>query len=143
MIKALSKKEIEIIKKTIEEQLNALTFLQDKKHEDLNLQCEDLSDEVDLANSDVTNGQRIRFMNRENLYKKKLKIALERIQRGHFGICEDCEGPINFSRLKARPTADLCISCKEDTERDEVKNIANFTSKSLGKQLQAVQEGQV
>ena len=39
--------------------------------------------------------------------------ALERIDRGEYGICEDCRERIPLARLEAVPTTDLCIRCAE------------------------------
>ena len=40
-----------------------------------------------------------------------LDEALERIRRGTYGICERCGASILSERLKALPTAKLCIVC--------------------------------
>ena len=37
--------------------------------------------------------------------------ALDRIERGGYGICQRCGQPIGEDRLAARPTATTCISC--------------------------------
>ena len=50
---------------------------------------------------------------------KAINLALERIERGSFGVCEDCEEKINIKRLMAKPEATLCISCAEIAELNE------------------------
>jgi len=40
-----------------------------------------------------------------------VKIALRKIEKGKYGECDDCKGPIEESRLKAYPAAALCVSC--------------------------------
>jgi len=37
--------------------------------------------------------------------------ALDRLDRGTYGICTRCGRPIGVDRLRARPTAELCIRC--------------------------------
>lgn len=37
--------------------------------------------------------------------------ALERLHRGTYGVCARCGEPIGVDRLRARPTAELCIRC--------------------------------
>ncbi len=37
--------------------------------------------------------------------------ALERIHRGTYGVCARCGRSIGVDRLRARPTAELCIRC--------------------------------
>jgi hypothetical protein len=54
---------------------------------------------------------------------KKVKQALKRIDEGSFGVCQDCGCDIGEKRLLARPTADLCIQCKEDEEKSESQSV--------------------
>ena len=37
--------------------------------------------------------------------------ALERMDRGDYGICERCAKPILFERLQLRPYATTCVPC--------------------------------
>ncbi len=43
--------------------------------------------------------------------------ALEKIEMGAYGLCEDCSEPISRKRLTALPFARLCIECKREEER--------------------------
>jgi RNA polymerase-binding protein DksA len=43
--------------------------------------------------------------------------ALKRIDDGSFGVCQQCNGPIAMSRLKAVPYASLCINCQRAKEQ--------------------------
>jgi DnaK suppressor protein len=42
-----------------------------------------------------------------------IEEALERIQRGTYGVCRDCGEPIAAPRLNAIPWTRVCIVCKE------------------------------
>ena len=42
-----------------------------------------------------------------------IEEALERIQRGTYGVCRDCGEPIAEPRLNAIPWTRVCIVCKE------------------------------
>jgi DnaK suppressor protein len=42
--------------------------------------------------------------------------ALERIEGGTFGQCEECGGKIPKSRLEAIPYAALCVQCASEEE---------------------------
>lgn len=86
---------------------------------DLALSQEDLLDEVDLTSTQLEQNMRIRLKNRQSLFLKKIEAALSRIKKGTFGECLDCEEPIEIKRLEARPTATLCVGCKEASERNE------------------------
>jgi RNA polymerase-binding transcription factor DksA len=39
------------------------------------------------------------------------KKALVKIEKGSYGFCEECKGPIERGRLQAYPAADLCVAC--------------------------------
>jgi len=52
---------------------------------------------------------------RKSLYE--LEDALKRIEEGSFGICDVCKNPIAKIRLKAVPSARLCIKCQEKREK--------------------------
>lgn len=41
-----------------------------------------------------------------------IKAALKRIDDGSYGICTVCDEPIPEARLKAYPTAAICVECK-------------------------------
>ncbi|MDN5796072.1 MAG: TraR/DksA C4-type zinc finger protein [Intrasporangium sp.] len=43
--------------------------------------------------------------------------ALERLQAGTYGICENCGNPIGKGRLQVFPRATLCMTCKTKQER--------------------------
>ncbi len=53
------------------------------------------------------------LMNRESDYFKNLKVALERIQEGSFGVCKICDGLIPEERMMEVPNATKCVKCKE------------------------------
>lgn len=48
--------------------------------------------------------------NMKNLISETKK-AIVKIDRGTYGKCQECKGEIEPGRLKAYPSADLCVSC--------------------------------
>lgn len=46
----------------------------------------------------------------------QINASLRRIEQGDYGICVQCKKPIGRERLKAKPHARLCISCREVRE---------------------------
>lgn len=122
-------------KTLFESQKNSLVFSNQIINEDFHINAEDLKDEMDLTSSEMENNMRMRLRNRETLFVKKIDEALERIQAGNFGECEDCGDQIEMRRLEARPTTTSCISCKEEQERREWLHIDGHKHKSLGRKL--------
>jgi RNA polymerase-binding protein DksA len=57
------------------------------------------------------------FASREGRYLHHLNEALERIEKGTYGKCRTCGGPISKKRLEAVPNATQCISCKSQEEK--------------------------
>jgi len=49
----------------------------------------------------------------------QIELALQSIDEGTYGKCQDCGQNIAEARLKALPFAKLCISCKEKEESEE------------------------
>jgi len=52
----------------------------------------------------------------------KIREALDRIDQGTYGICEECGEEISERRLMARPVTTLCIDCKTRQEEDESRH---------------------
>ncbi len=76
----------------------------------------DASDEMEFASRDAEESFRYRIHDRDVKLLGKIKEALERIDEGRLGICEDCEEPIAVERLRARPITTLCVQCKGEQE---------------------------
>lgn len=87
--------------------------------DDIKVDTDDLPDETDLAASEVSQALAFKLRDRERLLLAKIDQALARIEEGTFGVCEECEEPIEIRRLEARPVSTLCISCKERQEHRE------------------------
>ncbi|MBX3470222.1 MAG: TraR/DksA family transcriptional regulator [Planctomycetes bacterium] len=78
-----------------------------------------LADMDDLggdANDEETN---YKILEIESAELDQIDYALERIDNGSYGVCEECEKPINPERLRALPFASLCITCKRSQEAAE------------------------
>jgi RNA polymerase-binding transcription factor DksA len=46
-----------------------------------------------------------------------IEAALEKIEDGVYGTCEECDGPISKTRLQAIPYAPFCIRCAQKQEQ--------------------------
>lgn len=47
---------------------------------------------------------------------REIDIAMERLQSGSYGICEECGQPIGEARLEVFPSASTCITCQQKRE---------------------------
>ena len=77
------------------------------------------SDPSDRAIAELGSTFSLRMQERKGGLIRKIETALERIEEGTYGICEECEKVISEKRLKARPVTTLCIECKREQEEDE------------------------
>ena len=48
----------------------------------------------------------------------QIEAAIERIEDGTYGQCDECGGKIPTARLEAIPYADLCVRCASQQEED-------------------------
>ncbi|MCP3175721.1 MAG: RNA polymerase-binding protein DksA [Desulfuromonadales bacterium] len=76
-------------------------------------------DPTDRASLESDRNFELRIRDRERKLILKIREAIERIEDGTFGVCENCEEEIGEARLRARPVTTLCIDCKTEQERQE------------------------
>ena len=74
-------------------------------------------DDADLANDadDFKNREIFNAMDQKRL--KAIDGALKRINENRYGYCLQCGKKIPEGRLRAMPSAVLCITCKEKQEK--------------------------
>lgn len=77
------------------------------------------SDEADQASFEEELRLSLRQADRESRLINNIDAALQRIENGEYGFCEETGEPIGLPRLLFRPTAKLCIEAKERQERKE------------------------
>lgn len=73
----------------------------------------------DQATAETDRNFMLRLRSREQKLIKKIDDALDRIDNGTFGICDECGMEINIKRLDARPVTTLCMECKTQQEEEE------------------------
>ncbi len=69
--------------------------------------------------SDIVYEQERLLTVREELNNRRLRIehALRKMDKGTWGICENCGEPIAPERLEALPFVTLCIRCQEQQDK--------------------------
>ena len=80
------------------------------------LHVEQAPDPVDDAQSQSLRELTVHIMNTDWQVQKAIEVALNRIESGEYGLCEECDEPIVLRRLKALPWATRCVACQEETE---------------------------
>lgn len=74
-------------------------------------------DEVDIIQSNIIINTHKQLLLRNKNRLQHIGIALSKIDEGTYGICEECEEPINIERMKVNTICKLCIFCAEQLER--------------------------
>lgn len=78
-----------------------------------------MPDPADRATQEEEFALELRTRDRERKLLKKIEKVLDKVDTDDFGYCDACGVEIGIRRLEARPTADLCIDCKELAEIKE------------------------
>jgi len=96
-------------------------ILRESKETLANLQEESQNhpDFADRASSETDRSIELRARDRQRKLISKIDAALERIDDGSYGYCEETGEPISVRRLDARPIATLSIEAQEAHERRE------------------------
>ena len=76
-------------------------------------------DPNDRATQESEFGLELRTRDRERKLLKKIDAALERIEEGTYGYCEETGEEIGLKRLEARPVATLSLEAQERRELAE------------------------
>jgi DnaK suppressor protein len=76
-------------------------------------------DIADRASSETDRAIELRSRDRQRKLISKIDSALQRIEEGVYGFCEETGEPISLKRLDARPIATLSVEAQERHERRE------------------------
>ncbi|KTQ95176.1 molecular chaperone DnaK [Aureimonas ureilytica] len=77
------------------------------------------ADAADRASSETDRSIELRARDRQRKLISKIDAALERIEDGTYGYCEETGEPISLKRLDARPIATMTLEAQERHERRE------------------------
>jgi len=116
-VQAVTAKDLKQIKALLQSKINELLAEAGKTVIDMAGQEEKLPDLNDRASQESELNLEIRMRERERKLIVKMRDAIERIDSGAYGICEECGEPIGVKRLVARPVTTFCIECKTREEK--------------------------
>jgi len=115
----LTKKKLTYFRKLLNERYEELLDEANKTVSGMTTHKENLPDPSDRASLESDRNFTLRIRDRERKLIGKIREALDRIENGTYGICEECGEEISTERLKARPVTTLCIDCKKRQENEE------------------------
>ena len=76
-------------------------------------------DITDRASEEIDRSFELRTRDRERKLINKIDSALQRIEDGSYGYCDETGDPISIKRLEARPVATLSLEAQEMHEKAE------------------------
>jgi RNA polymerase-binding transcription factor len=116
----LDRNDIEYFRRLLNERITELRFEAGRTVENMD-QDVNFPDPTDRASMEASRNSVLRIRDRERKLIFKIQEALQRLENGEYGICEQCGEEIGIGRLKARPVTTLCIDCKSSQEIAERK----------------------
>lgn len=75
------------------------------------------ADVADSASKETENSIELATRQRESMLVEKINLALQKIDEGTYGFCEETGEPIDIHRLIARPIATLSLEAQERKEK--------------------------
>jgi RNA polymerase-binding transcription factor DksA len=73
---------------------------------------------ADLGTDNFEQEFTLSLVQNEEQVLDEIAAALDRIQKGRFGRCEECQGAIPKARLQALPYARYCVACARKAEQN-------------------------
>lgn len=112
---SVSKRDLESIRKKLSEQREEV--LEAMKRNRAPEVTSDTGDEADQAQAAMDRDLQFELSDTERNMLDQIEGALRKMDKGTFGLCEQCRNPIEALRIKALPFARYCIRCQTGSER--------------------------
>ncbi|MDR3347393.1 MAG: RNA polymerase-binding protein DksA [Helicobacteraceae bacterium] len=77
----------------------------------------EVNDDADYASLTSENLIETAIVEKQMRELKEIEHALSKIKQGTYGICEMCGEPIGLERMRVKPHARFCITCREAYEK--------------------------
>ncbi|MBL3669750.1 TraR/DksA family transcriptional regulator [Streptomyces sp. M2CJ-2] len=74
-------------------------------------------DQVDTGTKNITREHELALAANAREMLTQYERAMQRLDAGTYGLCENCGDPIGKARMQAFPRATLCVECKQKQER--------------------------
>lgn len=117
-MKHLKKKEMGILKNRLEEvRREILGGVQATTRQSNEFGGDGTQDIGDLAAATYSQQVMMELGERERQRLREVEAAFARIENGTFGICEESDEPIPFSRLEAVPYTRFTVAAQSELER--------------------------
>ena len=118
MTNPINKDQLASFRSRLEERRSQLrTALRDERFTSVRAESDSQDIEQSYA-SDMDQEVDVELNEQHSLELRAIDKALQRMDAGHYGICQDCDASIGIERLEAYPMARRCIDCKQAFEQE-------------------------
>lgn len=119
----MRKREIEELKTKLDLLKNhIISSIQDSNDTINTLNSLSTSEEADIGSFKSMAYIDENILRNHNMYLKYINQAIKKIENNQYGKCEMCNKNIDIRRLRAKPYARFCITCRELYEKQNSKN---------------------
>ena len=125
----MEQKDIEYFRTLLNNMLEEAQHKGDSTLEDLTDSNELFADPADRASAESDRAFTLRIRDRERRLIRKIQAAIQRLDEGTYGICEDCGEDISIPRLKARPVTKLCTTARPVRKKGKTFGASNSTAR--------------
>lgn len=115
----MNEMQLEYFRQKLEDWKKSLVSQSENTLDDLRQGGLNQPDDIDRASLETDKSLDLRTKDRIRKLITKIDEALDRIEDGSYGYCEETGEPIGIERLEARPVATLSIEAQERHERME------------------------
>lgn len=113
----MNKETIELYRKRLlKMRENILNKAKKLKEDSYNLGTDGIQDMADAASNTYNADILMSISDNDLTILKDIDNSLDKLGKGTYGICEECEEKISEKRLEANPVARYCITCKRQME---------------------------
>jgi DnaK suppressor protein len=129
----MTRKQLNSYKKVLQAQRAEILRAFARDHRDYKEAAEVAADLFDRATIDDSREFAAYLQHGESQRWYEINTALARIESGDYGRCEECGQPISEERLKAVPTAALCVVCQKNFEAQQA--VSSFGAARISDEL--------
>jgi len=122
-------REREVLKTLLQDRAREITDKLRSLRETLPDELQDVKDPEEQCVHEFVHGLDFALIEMKSRTLARINDALVRLEKGEYGICEDCDQPISNARLQALPFADRCRDCQQSREElaaDAAKQQSRF-----------------
>ncbi|HBL24992.1 MAG TPA: molecular chaperone DnaK [Deltaproteobacteria bacterium] len=113
----MNKEAVELYRKRLlKMRENILNKAKKLKEDSYNLGTDGIQDMADAASNTYNADILMSISDNDLTLLKDIDNSLDKLSKGTYGICEECEEKISEKRLEANPVARYCITCKRQME---------------------------